>query len=284
MRWSLAELLFELEQDKARAILFVEGTRDLGFWRELFPLNDRGNVVIYPISVVECPSIEGGERGRLIWCAEEFTHHPEHQVLFFGDADSDEILMRCLPQNVILTDGRDLESYGISDECFDRIAMTGLGLAESKSKQLFACIETVARPLGLVRIAVARLQSSNTDGTPKLPFQKTLSRGVSRFVNGSKTSAQFDLNRFLQNLLQNAEISLKNLEGMVQLFHVERSNQSKLSHEKVVHGKDLVLILSWFFNVNEEYAESMLFLSIDYESLKNKENIGKVLSWAYAVK
>lgn len=67
--WTLPEFLFERELDLTRKVLFVEGKRDLAFWRELVPSLERGNTVIYPISTIECEDADGGERGRLLCIA-----------------------------------------------------------------------------------------------------------------------------------------------------------------------------------------------------------------------
>src|SRR5215216_1888695 len=120
MRWTRDELVFELRQDPARRVLFVEGVRDLVFWQDLFPVAERFDGVVYEISSLECPKGPGGERGRLIRAAAEFLDTPvAARVRFFADADSDRLLRNELPTNVILTGGRDLESYGLSESCID---------------------------------------------------------------------------------------------------------------------------------------------------------------------
>jgi hypothetical protein len=93
--WTLAEFLFELEHDATRKVLFVEGLRDLSFWRNLVPSTVRGDTVIYPISVIQFESAEGGERGRMFCIASAvLASKMSVRVLFFADADYDRIFAR----------------------------------------------------------------------------------------------------------------------------------------------------------------------------------------------
>jgi hypothetical protein len=72
MNWKIGELFYELQKDSKRRILFVEGKRNISLWKRLIPPEDRLDTVVYPISVVACDPVAGGERGRLLWCAGHF--------------------------------------------------------------------------------------------------------------------------------------------------------------------------------------------------------------------
>jgi hypothetical protein len=64
-RKTIGELFADLKNDPKMRILFVEGNRDLAFWREIVPLSKRKDTVIYSIGVIEVKVETGGERGRL---------------------------------------------------------------------------------------------------------------------------------------------------------------------------------------------------------------------------
>jgi hypothetical protein len=120
MPWTLSEFDYELHQDPERHVLFVEGNRDVAFWKSVVPFVERGNSVVYPISELDIPvPVQGGHRGRLLWYAAQVSGSPHRgRILFFVDADQDRILGIDGPENVIFTDGRDLESYALTESCF----------------------------------------------------------------------------------------------------------------------------------------------------------------------
>ena len=115
MAWTVGEFEYELQRDPQRRVLFVEGLRDLAFWKILVPIMERANTVIYPISEILIDIENGGERGRLFAFARLIQGGPlQARVRFFADADYDRILNIECPENVVLTDWRDLEAYALS--------------------------------------------------------------------------------------------------------------------------------------------------------------------------
>jgi hypothetical protein len=163
MRWTAKELLLELELDPGRRVLFLEGNRDLVFWRDTVPLRRGPGVVLYPISFLDCEQGDGGERGRLIRAARLFQASSAadrvHFFPFFG---------RAPPPNVTFTDGRDLESYAISNNCLGHICNTGFATNRETGSALLSLLTELARPIGILRIASERAALG-------LPFQRTLS-------------------------------------------------------------------------------------------------------------
>lgn len=274
MSWTLNELLFELDQDQKRRILFVEGARDMAFWREIVPSMERGDTVVYAISEVECEKVLGGERGRLMWCAinvQPITRMNE-RLLFFADADYDLILGNEIPTNVVLTDGRDLESYALTPKAFRRLAMRGLAGSQEYAETLLSWVISVTRPIGLLRIASAR-------NSLDLPFAHSFLRGISRFLVGAKLAAVLEVDGLLRALLQNAKISLSRITEIKRQLESEIDRQLAVTDSRVVHGKDLVRSLSWLFGSTEGQTEAMLFLCVDTEEICRQPNFFKARKW-----
>jgi len=177
MSWTLSEFLLELEQDTSRRVLFVEGLRDISFWKAVVPPSERKDTVVYTIGEIEIEaSVLGGERGRLKHFAEQIlptTVAP--RVLFFADDDCSSLVGACVPSNVVLTDGRDVEAYALTPSTFERLCVTGLAKSEAFACDLFECVVRIGRAAGLVRVTS---DSEEWD----LPFQKTTKNGYARFI------------------------------------------------------------------------------------------------------
>ncbi|WP_420242321.1 hypothetical protein [Roseiterribacter gracilis] len=252
-QWTLGEFELELTEDSQRIVLFVEGHRDLAFWRKLLPTAERDRASVYPISALECPSVLGGERGRLIWAAKTFlVHELSDRLRFFADADMDKLLEVETPRNVWTTDYRDLECYALCPVCFEELCATGLGDAE-KAAPLIAAISNVARPVGLMRVASQRLQLD-------LPFNRTLEKGFGRFTD--RRASSFDQRKLAQALLQNAGISLSELARYEAACASEQERFRDLIDAHLVHGKDLVRILAHCLNIEMAAVTPIIFLSI----------------------
>jgi Protein of unknown function (DUF4435) len=264
----------ELELDLTRRVLIVEGSRDLAFWRELVPSLERGDTVIYPISVIECESAEGGERGRLLCIARAvLTSHSSCRVLFFADADYDRILGRGEPSNVVLTDGRDLESYGLTQACFKRLCVRGIGMDETAAKPVFDHVVEVTRPIGMLRVASTRAQL-------ELPFQRTLERrGLRRFLLGDEFDARVDIEKLISTLLQNANLSLAKKGEVGKLLQRENEALRDIGHDQIVHGKDFTRALACCLDLDEKQIERLLFLSMDFPEIASRPNIAQVQGW-----
>jgi hypothetical protein len=277
--WTLAEFLFELDLDLTRRVLFVEGVRDLAFWRELVPFLERGDTVIYPISAIECEYADGGERGRLFYIAHAvLTSKSSGRILFFADADYDRVLGRKEPSNVVLTDGRDLESYGLTQACFKRLCVRGIGMDEAAAEPVFGHVVEVTRPIGELRVA-------STRANLELPFQRTFERrGLRRFLLGDKLDIRVNVDKLISTLLQNAGISLARKEEVVELLQRENETLAEIGNDQIVHGKDFTRALASFLELDEEQIERLLFLSMDFPEVASRPNIAQVHGWVRQAK
>lgn len=278
--WTLDEFLYDLEQDVKKRVLFVEGKRDMAFWRELIPPSIRGDTVIYQINELEISNvISGGERGRLMWCAKQLSSLPcSDRVRFFADADGDRLLNNSVPENVWLTDGRDLEGYAQSPANVQQICSRGFPEIPAGRFEVIQLWTTgITRSIGVLRTVSARL---NLD----LPFQRTLQGNgrqnrLKRFLIGSGIGAHLDLEKIGTTLLQNASIPLPQLQEVMDQYNTEKERLSSYKDLQVVHGKDYLLGLSVALNIDVAQTERLLFTNLDYNSVLKFPNINRTKEW-----
>jgi len=275
MRWKRQELLLELEQDRARRILFVEGDRDLSFCRELLPADKATNAVIYPISAVECDPVQGGERGRLVQTAAFFETTPAAQrVHFFADANGDRLLKNQLPSNITLTDGRDLEGYGLEPICIGRICAVGFPGITKTPDEILAKVRELARPIGILRAASQRAQLG-------LAFRRTFERnGPDRFIIPGDP-LKVDMARLILTLMQNSDIPLRTMMNVVATYDAEVENLNGLPDEQIIHGKDSLALLAREFGVSPKEMERLLFFAMSSElnRIRRQKNIASIVRW-----
>lgn len=275
MRWKLGELLYELAQDRERRVLFVEGSRDLAFWRSLVPDTERGNTVVYPISHIETPGAAGGERGRMIRVATDIAEKwPTCRIIFFVDADTDRICGTTLPPNVIMTDGRDLESYCLSTRGMEEICVSGLGRNDDAASML-SVAERVCRPIGILRVRSMRRQWN-------LPFQRTISeKTIRKFVLHDCKGLYLNVDRLCTALLQNGQMTLARKASVMSEYEQEGVALRAYPDCEIVHGKDLIISLALYLNCTSEHIESMMFLAIrcDIEEIRKRPNLQAAEKW-----
>ena len=216
MRWKLNEFLYELSQDRSRKVLFVEGSRDLAFWRSLIPVPERKNTVIYPIACIENLETDGGERGRMIRVAEMLAEDWQTRIRFFADADMDRTLSNSVPPNVVLTDGRDLEIYGLSCECLRQICVSGFA-RDDETDLILSYTNQICRPLGILRI-------TSKKNSMQLHFQKTMTdKNFRKLIRNVSGEFRLDMERLADILLQNSSLSLSEKPALL-------SNTSGVRH------------------------------------------------------
>lgn len=257
MRWKLQEFLYEMKNDPERRVLFVEGDRDVAFWRGLAANRNRHSM-IYPVHALEITGQVDGERGRLLRAAESLLESDvSDRVLFFSDADADRILTRTINSNVRLTDGRDLESYAISANCLRHLCDTCFPQTAEHPDGLLEQINRIGRPLGILRVVSARSDL-------RLPFQRTLGDRLSRFLNVSNGNLILDFDHLLLTLLQNAGIA-RRIDEIRALCAAESVALEGVQDSQLVHGGDLIDLLAIKFHVGSEEMRRHLHMCIQME-------------------
>jgi hypothetical protein len=280
MRWTLSEFIFEMERDNRRKVFFVEGVRDHTFWSKTMDIPRSDDTVIYPISFLLVHVNEGGERGRLLKCAELLLDSSASgRLRFFADADFDRLLAVSPPENVWLTDGRDFESYFFLGRCLSHICdvlTPGQPRPDTQSAdyKLRSLIANLARPIGILRLAARRNHW-------KLPFRRTLeARGFGRFILQSGDE-RLDLDRLIRTLIQNSADSKPSAADIKNAFDIEEQQQAGQQDKQIVHGKDLVRLLAWYFQITDAFAANFLLMSLATEIalIKEAPNIQLAAKW-----
>jgi hypothetical protein len=213
--------------DPARKEVYVEGRRDRLFLNWLTGRCRGANARVADIDIVDLPGFTvGGARARLLEFARIVGDTPA-RILCFADADADRL--RGQPSaapNLILTDGRDLESYVLDKRCLQKVLRVGLGNESVEVETLFNQLVDTGKRLGAIRLM------SDSDEL-NLPFQRTR---LERYVTFAGGSVRVDYRSYLQTLLQNGSISITRLDAL--LNRAEEVLHSHEHHADLVHGKD----------------------------------------------
>lgn len=224
------------QMDPARRDLYVEGPTDRQFLQWLVPTDEETKTRILEIAGVDTESVErGGERGRLLFFAKVVVDESV-AIRCFADADYDVIWGNSVPENVWLTDCRDLEGYVLRDECIEKLVELGWRREGLDARELSSRVRRQCRCLGELRLA-------SHDRDLELPFQSTRLR---RYVSYNIPCNEIALNRrgYLRTLLQNAGISLNQLNAVDSAWREAGETFDAWENRQVIHGKDAFAILS----------------------------------------
>lgn len=233
MRQDPQRILAAHRMDPERRELYVEGHSDRIFLSWLIGDKKNKDARIVESGLVELPDhIPGGEKGRLLAFARE-VEGAAAQIRILVDADTDRIMERTAPSNVLLTDKRDLEGYVLRLECVEKVLRLGYLNERLDAREILRRVTALGRELGLMRLM------SEVDERD-LPFQRTELRGHLTFDGGS---ISLNSQGYATALLQNADISLKELPEIVSRHQEVTDSYSHLDDEQIVHGKDSIVVL-----------------------------------------
>lgn len=255
----------------------VEGDFDLRLWRYLVPVSDRRSADIYIISNVEVADVaEGGNKGRMIALAQLSQNWDEAgRLRFFVDSDVDRFMPREYPDRITTTDGRDVESYVLSERAWSCLCEAGAGERTSDAQLIRGAVRNLLRPVGLLRILSAQQELH-------LPFQMTFADGsIRRFFRYHRGQCDLRLDNMLDALLDQAGIE-RRLKHQIHESLAVLSQQLEATEDfDVIHGKDLVSFLSWYFEVPNPIAAGLVALSIStcLQDLLRANNIHQVKNW-----
>ena len=202
----------------------------------------------------------------------------QERIRFFADADMDRVLQLSKPDNVVLTDGHDLDSYALSIECLKQICISGLAL-EDESTELLTFAGRICRPIGILRFTSWRQNL-------RLSFQRTVTeKNMRKFIINGSTGYQLDLERLCEALLQNSAISLSQKPQLMLYYRQEITTLSRHADAEIIHGKDLIHSLAWYFDKTSEHIESLVFLGIwgNLENIRQLSNLKAAEEWVRAV-
>lgn len=266
------ELIARLKLDSTLKVLFVEGVRDLAFWRKYVPVADRKNSVVYSgdlLGIAE--EYEGGAKGKLLKLIEIVKDHEySRRIKVFVDADNDRLLAKEHLPNVVLTDYRDLESYALNADSLTEVAHTGLAKNKIEIQDLKTEVTILGLPLASLRFVSEKCKYY-------LPFADTLIENKRRkYIKKCDGRNGIDIDSLITSLMQNAGISLKRKPEVRAEFEAAILQLMKLDERQVLHGKDWTYFLAHYCDVLTEVAEPLIFLSIKYENLDVHPNLASV--------
>ncbi|MCG3775103.1 MAG: hypothetical protein JW395_1932 [Nitrospira sp.] len=227
IRQSPDAVVLEHQWDPRLKSLYVEGPQDRQFL-DLLALNRNPDAEIRVIDTVELPSIQGGNRERLVFFARFVTDTEfSESFSFFADRNGGSFTPESLPESLNLTDLRDLEGYVLGDECVQKLVVADPSWDKNRLTAMMTSIREVARDLAFLRLA-----SSNLD--LDLPFQDT---DLRRSVSVSAGRIVFDHNRNITALLNKKRLHARKTELETKMK--ELSIQfTALPTPSIMHGKD----------------------------------------------
>lgn len=279
MPFRVSELREFILTDPNVKILIVEGRRDTDFWKNVVPVTERRNCVIYSIEEIDIPIGEGGNKGAALILANATLEWPNSErIHYFLDSDNDNLLGLEHSVNVTLTDFRDVESYTLIDEVFDRLCRDGANYNTKKIGDTRAALTGTARCVGVLRVVSERSKL-------RLPFQAALRDGsLHRFFKRKGSSYELSVNGLIAALANQAELSGRELYNVIELFKAEEPGFADTEDRDVVHGKDLIAFLSWYFEIPLDIAAGLVKLTLATEivCIRNRPRIGAVEQWVRA--
>ncbi len=241
-------------------MLFVEGIRDLIFFKNLVPLSERCNASVLPVDEIDIPAtVLGGSRGRLLWLADHLGAEAEllGRVLYLVDADLDRFMPRTHRDDIILTDLSDFESYVLNDCSLSHIALIfGIGDEDGAARLLEALIR-ICKPLKGIRAASQRASLN-------LPVNRTLGEKrrerLSRYLQGSGFTCDVDIEKLVGACHSNAQ---SDVSARAQFATAQQSLDGiSLSDVHWAQGKDLIGALAAVLKIPFEEASRHITGSI----------------------
>lgn len=223
------------KMDPDRRELYVEGSTDRLFIKWLAGARLDTNALILEIACVDLPEITGGgERGRLLRFAEFVKEQPAN-IRFWTDADFDRLLGRDrgISRNVWLTDGHDLESYYLREDCFSKVVSLGIGTDTYSGSRFLSSISRECRVLGLVRLHSIM---NNLD----LPFQAT---NLHRHISFRTGNFSVDIRAYVTALVSNASLSISVVENILNRVDELSKQLTHVPDADIIHGKDLLVLV-----------------------------------------
>ena len=273
-----ADLQQLLISDPELRILFVEGTSDVTLWKLIVPIVTRQKGTVYAIDEIEVQVDSGGSKARALKLADISAQWPESDRLhYFVDSDFDRILGVAHPANVSTTDGRDIESYTLEPKVLECLCDIGAGGITHTAKEIAEKVDILLRPVSEVRVASATLNWA-------LPFQKTLENGsLRRFFRQRQGKPELNRQALLQALASRAEIFVSDKE-MIDKCDDAHVRLNALPTFAIIHGKDLIALLSWALALPLHVVQGLMVLSLKacFDAITTYPNIKKVRDWVEA--
>jgi hypothetical protein len=189
---------------------------------------------IVEIEAIEVPgaTAEGGARQRLLTFA-QWVAGRGARIRCFADADWDRLLGRRTPDNVWLTDPRDLEGYTLRVEVLEKVLQLAAVTDAVTPDEMLREVFREGRRLGVLRLVSERSGLG-------LPFQRTPLR---RYVVGRRGRVEVRLPQYMRALLQNGGISIARLREIAAWVDEMAAEMAAVPDGELVHGKDAFCLI-----------------------------------------
>lgn len=279
MPFTIAELREFVAADPHVKILFVEGPRDIDVWKDVVPINDRGNCVVYSIDEIDLDTQLHGNKGAALRLARVTGEWPAaDRISYFLDADNDNVLGACHPSNVTVTDCRDIETYALLDQVFERLCRQGANENQRQLEVTKVAVHQTIRRVGTLRVASERLEL-------RLPFKTVFADGsLSRFLRKRGSLYELRLQGLIDALGNAACFSHGEKVAIIGALAAEEERLVAFPDHVVVHGKDFAAFVAWYFEVPHDIAIGMIRLAIAAEIaiVRAQPRIADVERWVRA--
>jgi hypothetical protein len=258
--------------DPKRRTLFVEGPRDRHFLRWLLNASLSENAQILEIDSVDVPQVsEGGNRGRILAFA-ELVGNQSTAIGFFADADFDRILGKTTPDNVWLTDGRDLEAYVLQEACMRKVISVALNSDLSAQ-------ESLSQVMKIGRVASAAYVVS-TRAAMNLPLQGV---GISKYVVTRRRVVSLQLDKWIGVLLLQAGLPVSENEGLKARILGALDEFAAIADFEFVHGRAafeaLAELFKHAFKVPRDETPRLLWASFERSMASGYPTLGRIVDF-----
>jgi hypothetical protein len=259
-------------QDKQAMILFVEGASDTQFMSRLVPNSERVNTTVYSIDSVEIPTpVLGGNRGRLIWLADQLRGeaHLLGRVLCLIDADNDYITGVSRAHPILITDYCDLESYVMND-CSLAHILFHFGEEISNIGNLKTLIYRCCEKIKILRVV-------NEIGGFEMRINFSVEGKVGRHLTGAGFSTDINETKLTQSIFSNSTANSSDRAAITAEVLRIRSIMTA-PPEHVLHAKDMTDVVSSLFKVSRDEVARVIMSAISacLHAIRNLPNVSRM--------
>jgi hypothetical protein len=255
-----------------RRDVFVEGERDQGLIRAFLENEEKNDVSVFSISVVNIAAHlvlekslpHPSRRSEVITLALELEAReiPSRQAVCVADADSEYLLPTGLAcPLLLLTDFTSMELYAFTQETVHRVLLVVSPNTGTSGSELLA---DFVGPLQFLFSA----RAANCD----LKFGLSWIENIDKFFSVQDDRVQFDEKEFMKRYLVD-----RLAEAMVAAFQIRLQQIQALLSSDVrcrIRGHDFVKLLTWYLrkpencrHLNEDSVRQMLYVTLQPDQL-----------------
>ena len=157
-------------------------------------------------------------------------------------------------------------------------ARGGAGESQKQCERTRKAVANTIRRVGALRL----ISEKHSFG---FPFRKAFLDGsLKRFFRRSGSERELKLQSLLDAVGSLTGMGHSEREEVRKLLIAEETELANVPDHQIVHGKDLVSFVSWYFEMPLEIAAGMirLALSSEIEALRAQPRLGEAVQWVKA--